>query len=244
MSGTNLYEFGTIGYDGAEFVRAHRDGQPSTDVPVQPAPAPDNAPAAPASSATDPFLTAPSIPVPTPIRSPTSLPVPHVAGDPAFDAEDYGAAALALLPTGRAWPRDPGSVQAKVFTALGKSLADVDGRAGAFLRGSLPGEKTPLVPEWEATLGLPKLGLGLAVTLEQRLAQVRGRFTDGGGTSRARYVAFAAALGFSIELVIGPAADFSMGVHILSSDGVLPPATLMILLREIAPAEVTISLLP
>jgi uncharacterized protein YmfQ (DUF2313 family) len=241
MSRSTYFEDGLTGYGGEEtFVPWEDDSVAPPTVPVQPA-APETTPSP--ASATTIVVTAPSIPMPTPVRAPTSLPVPVVAAAPSYEASDYGNAALALFPYGRAWPRDPQGVQAKVCKALGATLSRVDGQAGALLGGSLPGARSFMLPEWEATLGLPDPCLGPAPSIELRCAQVRARFTDVGGTSRARYIAFAAALGFEIELVIGPAADFTIGVRILSSDGTISSAALMCELRAIAPAEVEISLL-
>lgn len=219
--------------------------------PISTAPA---APAAPAGVA--PGTVLPPTPRPVPRRAPTNLPIPVVDGIPRYAAADYGGAALGLMPRGRLWPQQPGTVQEAVRLAIGKTFERSDGDANMLLETSLPGSLTPLLPEWEATLGLPDPCAGTAPTFAQRCDQVRGRFVNAGGQSRQHFIDFAAALGFMISItnyapfrvgistVGNPVADddvaFVWGVTIDAVTGDLPIAVLKCELEAIQPAEGTL----
>ena len=55
-----------------------------------------------------------------------------------FTAENYQQALQALIPTGLAWPRDPGGVQAAVIRALAAGWQRGDNDAVALLAGDFP----------------------------------------------------------------------------------------------------------
>lgn len=170
--------------------------------PVDAAPsAPPAAQTATASAAADivtSFVAATQVPQPTPTFAPTTLPVPQVSVTPRYSSADYAGAALTLLPRGRVWQAEPGGTQAGVLAGIGAGLARIDAAGGALL--ALPGQATPLIPEWEATLGLPDPCAGLSPAVAQRASQVRARFASTGSQSRGFYIAFAAALGFEITI--------------------------------------------
>jgi len=202
-----------------------------------------------------PGVPAASLPVPVPRIAPTRLPVPPLEPRPRYQAEDYAGAARALLPTGRVWPSGD-TVQGQVFHALGQTFVRSDGIASALLETSLPGAATSLLPEWEATLGLPDPCAGANPSIEQRLDQVRGRFVGAGGQSRQRFIDFAAALGFTITItnyapfraglstVGNPIASddwtFVWGVTILATTGALSADVLHCEIEAVKPAETTL----
>jgi len=68
---------------------------------------------------------------------------------------DYQAALQALLPHGRVWPREPDAVQSRVAAGLAQTAARLHARANYLLRDAFPVAPLELLPEWEATLGLP-----------------------------------------------------------------------------------------
>ncbi|NIJ07248.1 uncharacterized protein YmfQ (DUF2313 family) [Sphingomonas vulcanisoli] len=117
-----------------------------------------------------------------------------------YSVDDYAAALGALMPRGRVWPTDPGSTQAYVRHALARSMERLDGDAIALLADIFPPSSVDLLPEWEDTLGLPDPCLGPNPTIQQRQQQVTARFVGNGGQSAAWYIAFAALLGFVIEI--------------------------------------------
>lgn len=246
-------------YSGGQIATAQEPGAPSAVVTPSPAPTPAPQPTRPQSAA-GPVTAVAMPPVPVPQRARTTLPVPVVEGIARYAAGDYAAAARALLPPGRAWSDDPAGVLARLLAGLAKAFERSDAALNGVLAGSLPGTLTALLPEWEAALGLPDPCLGGMPTIAQRLDQVRGRFVGVGGQSRRRYTDFAAALGFTIEVVVykpgqanlpsgsGLAADspgwmFVWGVRVLATTGALPTDVLMCELELLKPAETTVILL-
>ncbi|RSU46352.1 putative phage tail protein [Sphingomonas sp. S-NIH.Pt15_0812] len=236
------------------------DGEPVLN-PPETGPAPISSPAPPQAAEPTRYAGGIYIPAapPTPRAAPTHLPVPVVTRPPRYRAGDYATAARALLPRGRAWSTDPDSVQGRVLAAIGEGFARSDAAATTLLAGTLPGAETAMLPEWEATLGLPDPALGDAPTIAQRLDQVRGRFVGIGGQSRGAIIAFAAALGFTIRItnfapfraglstvgnpVASDAWSFVWGVTVTATTGALPIAALMRELDAIKPAETTVILL-
>lgn len=120
--------------------------------------------------------------------------------DSRYTVADYTTALQASKPRGRAWPREADAVQTSVFTGLAHAFADSDLRAQQLLEDAFPVTTTELLPEWEATLGLPNKCSGLADTLQQRRNHVVAKFAGQGGQSAPYFTAFAANLGFTITV--------------------------------------------
>jgi uncharacterized protein YmfQ (DUF2313 family) len=176
-----------------------------------------------------------------------------------FAAGDYAAAAAALLPRGRVWNGQPGSVQGTALLALAQSLEQSDADAAELLDESLPHHAVALLPEWEASLGLPDPCIGPDASDAQRREQVKARFVGGGGQSRQRYIDFAAALGFQITItayapfragysragdpLYSAAYAFVWGVTIVANTGGLPSDVLTCELEAVKPADTNIILL-
>lgn len=147
------------------------------------------------------------------------------------------------------------------MTALAQVLTRIDAAASLFLDGALPGSPlNPLLPEWEATLGLPDPCAGGSPTFDQRRDQVRARFSGTGGMNRRRFIDYAAALGFEITIanyapfragsspagstpVADDAAAFIWSVTIVSNPGGASSDVLMCELEALKPAETDIVLL-
>ncbi|MDR5857247.1 DUF2313 domain-containing protein [Caballeronia sp. LZ062] len=119
---------------------------------------------------------------------------------PNFKAADFLSAMQALLPRGRVWPRDPDTVQAKVLSGLAPSYERQTARANYLLVDAFPPTTYELLPEWEATLGLPDPCAGTAPTIPARRAQVIARLTALGGASIPQLTAFAASLGYTVTI--------------------------------------------
>jgi uncharacterized protein YmfQ (DUF2313 family) len=128
---------------------------------------------------------------------------------PFYSAADYLAAMQALLPRGRAWPRDPASVQAKTLAGLVAGYAINNARANHLLVDAFPATVQELLPEWEATLALPAPAAGPAPSLAARKTLVLARFIGPGGVSIANYRNYAAVLGFNLSVT--PRAPFRCG---------------------------------
>jgi uncharacterized protein YmfQ (DUF2313 family) len=119
---------------------------------------------------------------------------------PAWSLADLASTLQQHLPTGRAWPRDPLSVQSQTIAALAANFQRLTGRAANLLIDGFPATTVELLPEWQASLGLPDPCAGAAVTLAQEQQQVLARFESNGGQSIAFFTAFALALGYTITV--------------------------------------------
>jgi uncharacterized protein YmfQ (DUF2313 family) len=119
---------------------------------------------------------------------------------PNLTSADYLRAFQALMPRGRVWPSDSDAAQAQVFAGLTQIYARNTARANQLLVDAFPGTTYELLPEWEATLGLPDPCAGSAPTIQQRRNQVVARLANSGGQSIAYFVKFAAQLGYSITI--------------------------------------------
>ncbi|MBB5547544.1 YmfQ family protein [Paraburkholderia fungorum] len=119
---------------------------------------------------------------------------------PNYSAADYLSAMQALMPRGRVWPKDSDATQTQVLGGLVQVYALNTARANNLLVDAFPGMSAELLPEWEATLGLPDPCAGVAPTVAARNAQVLARFTGLGGQSAAYYISYAATLGYAITI--------------------------------------------
>jgi|SRR5471032_798203 len=128
---------------------------------------------------------------------------------PLYSASDYLSAIQALMPRGRVWPRDVGTVQAGVLAGLANSYAVQNARANYLLVDAFPQTTSELLPEWEATLGLPSLAAGPAPSVLARQTLVVARFVGAGGTSIACYSRYAGLLGY--QPTISGSAPFRCG---------------------------------
>lgn len=118
---------------------------------------------------------------------------------PSFDDNDYLRALQALLPRGRAWPRDIEATMTKLLQGLAPTLSDNDLAAKRLLVKSFPATAVDLLPEWEAALGLPGPA-GLASSGEGRQLEVVAALTNTGGQSKAYFIDLAAKLGIAITI--------------------------------------------
>ncbi|NHO43360.1 DUF2313 domain-containing protein, partial [Acetobacter fabarum] len=87
---------------------------------------------------------------------------------PVFTKDMFRSAFMSLLPTGPIWPRGEGSVLYKISGAWAASFARSSDRAGNLLVDAFPTSTTELLPEWEATLGLPDPCAGVNPSIAQR----------------------------------------------------------------------------
>ena len=116
-------------------------------------------------------------------------------------AMDYRAQLQALLPPGDAWPRRPDALLTKLLAALAEELARVDVRADQLLGEALPEAALELLSDWERVVGLPDAcSAELATTVAERRQNVVSILTQQGGSSRAWFIAFAARLGYEVEI--------------------------------------------
>ena len=122
------------------------------------------------------------------------------AAAPVYSQADYLQAFQALMPRGAAWPTNPPATLTQVLAALALTWYRINLSAAGLLADAFPGQCVQLLPEWEASLGLPDPCSGPAPTLQERQAQVLARFANGGGQSKAFFIALAATLGFQVTI--------------------------------------------
>jgi len=115
-------------------------------------------------------------------------------------AADFLQAFLKLLPRGRVWSRDLASVQNLVLLGLNKIYETNTARANQLLVDAFPATTFELLPEWEATLGLPDPCAGPAPTIDARRKQVVARLTANGGQSIPYFTALAGNLGYQVTI--------------------------------------------
>lgn len=117
-----------------------------------------------------------------------------------FGADDFRHALSALLPRGRAWPRDPDSTLQALLAGLAPAFHLSHSAAADLLVDAFPATAEQMLPEWEATLGLPSAYGTAPTTTAERQQAVVAALTDTGGQSAAYYQQLAARLGFSITI--------------------------------------------
>lgn len=119
---------------------------------------------------------------------------------PVYSADDFTTALTGLLPRGRVWPRDPGSVMVRTVACLAPMYARTAAAAINLLASAFPATATDLIPEWQETLGLPDPCAGEAATIAQQRQQIVARLTDSGGQSAPYFVQLAGALGYTVTV--------------------------------------------
>ena len=118
-----------------------------------------------------------------------------------MSADQYRAQLQALLPLGDAWSRDTSSTLGKFLAALAQEMGRLDSRAEQLLGEALAASALELLPDWERIVGLPDAcSSELATTLSERRQNVVSKLTAQNGCSRAWLIAFAARLGYAIEI--------------------------------------------
>lgn len=118
-----------------------------------------------------------------------------------FSLEEYTSALQALMPTGQAWSRDPGSVQTAVLSAIAAELVQSDSDALSLLKSAFPATTTLMLPEWEAALGLPDdCAIGETDSIALRQNAVVTKLTATGGQTVAYFMAQAKALGYAVTI--------------------------------------------
>lgn len=115
-------------------------------------------------------------------------------------AEAYQAQLAALLPQGRAWPRETGSTLMRLLLAKADELARVDGRAADLLEEVDPRTTLEMLDDWERVAGLPDNCIPAPDSIAERRAALLARLTGQGGQSRAYFVELAAAMGYAVTI--------------------------------------------
>ncbi|WP_448660289.1 putative phage tail protein [Sphingomonas sp. CJ99] len=107
---------------------------------------------------------------------------------------------MALLPSGAAWPRDPGSVLGRLLLAFGDEFWRVETRIEQLRDEFDPRTAYELLGDWERALGLPDGCTAAATSTAARQLACWRKLAFAAGHSRAFYLGLAAALGYEIEI--------------------------------------------
>jgi len=117
-----------------------------------------------------------------------------------YSADDFNHALLALLPRGKAWPKDPSSAQVRALSFIGPTFARLSARAEQLLVDAFPSTAVELLATWEALLGLPDPCAGPATSIAERQAQVIARLIGTGGQAMQFLIDFAALFGYTVTI--------------------------------------------
>ena len=106
-----------------------------------------------------------------------------------------------LLPRGRVWQRGWGTLQAAHLLTLMPSWVRLHARADNVVVDAFPCSTVELLPEWEASLGLPDPCVQPPLaTIQQRTAAVCAKWSARGGSSAEYFERLAAGMGFQITI--------------------------------------------
>lgn len=138
---------------------------------------------------------------------PASLVVEYEVGDlaPLQDVESallpgFVEMVRALAPRGRAWNLHDGSVLMQVLSAIAQAAVDVELQIRRFGAEADPLRTLELLPEWEASLGLPDECLGSSQSVDERRAAIVTRLVGLQGASEPDILAFLSGLGFTVTI--------------------------------------------
>lgn len=113
----------------------------------------------------------------------------------------------ALLPPGAAWPRDPGSTQARVVVGLAASVAELDDWITAAVHDWQPHTVGLRLGEWEYSAGLPDSCASAEQSVRERrqrlLARLRGptlTYADSSPAALGALTLLCQELGLTVEL--------------------------------------------
>ena len=120
---------------------------------------------------------------------------------------EYTRQLQALLPPGRAWPREPTAQLTPLLGAWADEMARLDARALQLLEEADPRTALELLGDWERVLGLPDECTAAATTIPARQIAAYQKLAALGGQTPAFYVALAASIGYTVEIL-----EFDPGV--------------------------------
>lgn len=115
-------------------------------------------------------------------------------------AADYADVLRKLLPRGRVWTREDEGTQAAVLDALAVTSEGIDSEALTLIGAGFPATADQLLPEWDATLGLPDACFGPFVNDDENRQQVVAKLISTGGQSIPYFESLARSLGYEISI--------------------------------------------
>ena len=118
----------------------------------------------------------------------------------AFNTTNYLRLLQALLPKGRAWNRDDGSMLTEVLQAQADELARVDGRSDVLLNERDTRLTSELLIEHETDLGLPDTCSTEGETIQERRRAAHAKLIALGQQNPAYFIELALAFGWTITI--------------------------------------------
>lgn len=116
-------------------------------------------------------------------------------------AAEYLEQLKALLPPGRAFPREPGTSMEDLLDGMAQELARVDERGEELTVEANPQFTTEMLTDWERVAGLPDKCSGtLETTIQGHRQVLLAKLTATGGQSPAYFIEVAAALGYEVTI--------------------------------------------
>jgi uncharacterized protein YmfQ (DUF2313 family) len=117
-----------------------------------------------------------------------------------LNTESYQRMIEALLPSGKVWNLEQGSVLSQLIAGCAEELARIDNRANELLTEILPNYTNELLGDWERVAGLPDPCSGPLPTVQQRRAALISKLISTGGCTPQYFIDVAAALGFATTI--------------------------------------------
>ena len=114
--------------------------------------------------------------------------------------EEFTAQIRKLLPIGRAWNAEEGTVTHGIIRAIGQELSRVHQRAAELIEETDPATTLELLEEYERVWGLPEPCVGAVSGIEARRSAVQEKIRRTGGQSKAYIITVAAAAGYAITI--------------------------------------------
>lgn len=105
-----------------------------------------------------------------------------------------------LLPRGPLWNLPIGGVRERLLLAIADNLVATQSDEESILAEADPRTTAQLLPDWEATCGLPDGCLPGGGSTAQRRNAVVGRLNEVGGASKAYFIGLAAVYGYTITI--------------------------------------------
>jgi uncharacterized protein YmfQ (DUF2313 family) len=118
----------------------------------------------------------------------------------AVTAEYYRAQLFQLRPPGPVWNWTVGGVLWNLALAIADGLVRLHLRIERLYLEADPRSTSELLPEWEATVGLPDGCIPGGGSTEQRRAAVNARLLALGGASESYFIGLAAAYGYTVTI--------------------------------------------
>jgi len=143
-----------------------------------------------------------------------------------YTVNQYTEMLKALLPPGRAFPRDSDTRLHELLESFAVEFVELDEQTNQVVIESNPEAADALIGEWETEMGFPDECYSIPSLLADRRAQILGRLTVRGGQSIDHFYQLAESLGYNrhpsatdphIQIVEWAFAPFRVGRSLLGT---------------------------